>query len=53
MERRAWLISLVYDVLRTMEAPASVATNVEVFSALSRAFLDEATAQANFEVAES
>jgi hypothetical protein len=47
IERRARLVSLVYEVLRDMEAPADETTNMEVFSALSRAFFDKATALAN------
>lgn len=53
IERRARLVSLVYEVLRDMEAPADEATNMEVFSALSRAFFEKATAQANREPATS
>ena len=47
-ERRSRLVSLAYEVLRDMETPADEATNMAVFSALSRAFFDKATAQANF-----
>ncbi len=49
IEWRSRLVSLVYEVLRDMEAPASEATNAAVLSALSRAFLDKAAAQANRE----
>jgi hypothetical protein len=58
IERRSRLVSLVYDVLRDMETPASGATSTEVLSALSRAFLDKmvvldkGTVQANGDVAE-
>ncbi len=47
VERRSRLVSLVYEVLRDMETPAEEATNTTVLSALSRAFLDKATAQGN------
>jgi hypothetical protein len=53
IERRGRLVSLVYEVLRDMELPAAEATNVDVFKALSGAFLDKATAEADFEVAKS
>jgi hypothetical protein len=49
IERRSRLVLLVYEVLRDMEAPADEATNMEVFSALSRAFLDKAIAQGSRE----
>ncbi len=52
LERRSRLISLAYEVLRDMETPADEATNMTVFSALSRAFFDKATA-ASFEAAVS
>jgi hypothetical protein len=57
VERRSRLVSLVYEVLQDMETPAEDATNTVVLLALSRAFLDKATAldkatvQANSEVA--
>ena len=51
IERRSRLVLLVYEVLRDMEAPAEEMTNTAVLSALSRAFLDKATAQANREAA--
>ena len=44
-ERRSRLVSLAYAVLRDMETPADQATNMTVFSALSRAFFDRATAK--------
>jgi hypothetical protein len=49
--RRSRLVLLVYEVLRDMEAPAEEMTNTAVLLALSRAFLDKATAQANREAA--
>jgi hypothetical protein len=48
VERRSRLVSLVYEVLRDMEAPTDEATSM-VF--LSRAFSDKATALANLEAA--
>lgn len=51
IKRRSRLVLLVYDVLRDMATPAEEATNAEVFSALSQAFLDKATAQGNCEAA--
>ena len=51
IERRSRLVLLVYEVLRDVETPAEDATNTAVLSALSRAFLDKATAQATSEVA--
>jgi hypothetical protein len=51
IERRSRLVFLVYEVLRDIEAPAEEMTNTAVLSALSRAFLDKATAQANREAA--
>jgi hypothetical protein len=56
IERRSRLVLLVYEVLRDMETPAEETTNTAVLSALSRAFLDKATAldttaQANSNVA--
>ena len=51
IERRSRLISLAYEVLRDMETPADEATNMTVFSALSRAFFDKASA-ANLKAAE-
>jgi hypothetical protein len=47
-ERRSRLVSLVYEVLRDMEAPTDEAASM-VF--LSRAFSDKATALANLEAA--
>jgi hypothetical protein len=49
IERRSRLVLLAYEVLRDMEAPAEEATSRAVFSALARAFLDKATAEANRE----
>ncbi len=49
IERRSRLISLAYEVLRDMETPADEATNMTVFSALSRAFFDRATTLAALE----
>jgi hypothetical protein len=51
IKRRSRLVLLVYEVLREMETPAEEATNTAVLSALSRAFLEKATAQANREAA--
>jgi hypothetical protein len=48
-ERRSRLISLVYEVLRDMKAPPDEATTVAMFSDLSRAFSDKATALAKLE----
>jgi hypothetical protein len=48
-ERRSRLVSLAYEVLREMKAPADDATNMAMLSDLSRAFLDKATALANVE----
>jgi hypothetical protein len=52
LERRSRLISLVYEVLRDMKTPTVEATNIAMFSDLSRAFQNKATAQANLEAAE-
>jgi hypothetical protein len=51
IKRRSRLVLLVYEVLRDMETPAEEATNAAVLSALSRAFLEKATAQALREAA--
>jgi hypothetical protein len=51
LERRSRLISLVYEVLRDMKSPADETTNMAMFSDLSRAFLDKATALENLEAA--
>ena len=48
-ERRARLICLVYEVLRSMETPADGATDMEMLSALTRAFSDKTIALANLE----
>jgi hypothetical protein len=48
-ERRSRLVSLAYEVLRDMESPSEGTTNMALFSHLSRAFLDKATALANVE----
>ena len=48
-DRRSRLVSLAYEVLRDMETPADQATNMTVFSALSRAFFDRATTLAILE----
>jgi hypothetical protein len=48
-ERRSRLVSLAYEVLRDMESPTEGTTNMAMFSDLSRAFLDKATALANVE----
>jgi hypothetical protein len=52
LERRSRLISLVYEVLRDMKTPTVEATNIAMFSDLSRAFQNKATALANLEAAE-
>jgi hypothetical protein len=44
LDQRSRLISLVYEVLREMQAPAEDATEMAVLSALSRAFTDHAIA---------
>jgi hypothetical protein len=46
-ERRARLISLVYEVLRDVETPADGATESAISLTLSRAFADKAIAVAN------
>jgi hypothetical protein len=51
LERRSRLISLVYEVLRDMKSPTDEATKMAMFSDLSRAFLDKATALENLETA--
>jgi hypothetical protein len=51
IERRCRLVSLVYEVLRDMETPAEETTSTAVLSALSRAFLEKATAEATREAA--
>jgi hypothetical protein len=43
-ERRSRLVTLVYEVLRDMESPADDVTDMALFSHLSRAFFDKATA---------
>jgi hypothetical protein len=48
-ERRARLICLVYEVLRSMETPAGGATDMAMLSALTRAFSDKTIALANLE----
>jgi hypothetical protein len=48
-ERRSRLVSLAYEVLREMKTPAGDATTMAMFSDLSQAFLDKATALANVE----
>jgi hypothetical protein len=48
-ERRARLICLVYEVLRSMEPPADGATDMAMLSALTRAFSDKTIALANLE----
>ena len=50
-ERRSRLVSLAYEVLRDMKTPADEATNMAMFSDLSRAFFDRATALAHLKVA--
>ena len=50
-ERRARLICLVYEVLRSMETPADGATDMAMLSALTRAFSDKTIALANLEPA--
>ena len=50
-ERRSQLVSLVYEVLRDIKTPTEGATNMAMFSDLSRAFLDKATALTNLEAA--
>ncbi len=46
-ERRSRLVTLVYEVLRDMESPADDATDMMLFSELSRAFFDKAAALAS------
>jgi len=48
-ERRSRLVSLAYEVLRDMESPTDGTTSMAMFSDLSRAFFDKATALANVE----
>ena len=48
-ERRARLVCLVYEVLRSMETPADGATDMAMLSALTRAFSDKTIALANLE----
>jgi hypothetical protein len=50
-DQRLRLISLVYEVLRTMEAPAEGATETATCAALSRAFSEKAIALANLDAA--
>jgi hypothetical protein len=50
-ERRLWLVTLAYEVLRDMKTPTDEATNVAVLFALSRASLEKATTLANLEPA--
>jgi hypothetical protein len=50
LERRSWLISLVYDVLRDMKTPTEETTSMAVCSDLSRAFLAKARDLENLEV---
>jgi hypothetical protein len=52
-ERRSWLVSLAYEVLRDMEPPADDATDMAVLSDLSRAFYVRAAALANREASTS
>ena len=48
-ERRARLVCLVYEVLRSMETPADGATDMAMLSALTRAFSDKTIPLANLE----
>ena len=48
-ERRSRLVTLAYEVLRDMASPAEEATDMALFSHLSRAFFDKATALSSFE----
>jgi hypothetical protein len=50
-ERRSWLVSEAYEVLRRMETPVDGASDIAIFLSLSRAFSEEAAAVANFEAA--
>jgi hypothetical protein len=50
-EQRLHLVSLVYEGLRDMKMPAVDATDAEVFSLLSRAFFEKATALMELEAA--
>jgi hypothetical protein len=50
-DRRSRLISLVYEVLRTMETPAEGANETATCAALSRAFSEKAIALANLDAA--
>jgi hypothetical protein len=50
-DRRSRLISLVYEVLRTVEMPTDGATEMATCEALSRAFSDKAIALATLEAA--
>jgi hypothetical protein len=50
-ERRSRLVSLTYEVLRDMKTPTDEVTNMTMFSDLSRAFFEKATALANLEAA--
>jgi len=52
-ERRARLVCLVYEVLRSMETPVDGATDMAMLSALTRAFSDKTIALANLEAAAS
>jgi hypothetical protein len=52
-DRRSRLVSLVYEVLRTVATPADGATEMATCAALSRAFSDKAIALANLEAAAS
>ena len=49
--RRSRLVSLTYDVLRSVKTPADGATDLEICSDLYRAFFDKATVLANLEAA--
>jgi hypothetical protein len=48
-ERRARLICLVYEVLRSVETPADGATDMAMLSALARALSDKTSALTNLE----
>jgi hypothetical protein len=50
-ERRARLVCLVYEVLRSIETPADEATDMAILSDLTRAFSDRTIALANLEPA--
>jgi hypothetical protein len=48
-ERRSRLVTLAYEVLRDMASPAEDATDMALFSHLSQAFFDKASALSSFE----